>query len=272
MKRRSPGATLAASPTMVGAVTTLILIVAVFLAYNANNGLAVRPRLFGVGGRAERSPPRRKQRGQDRRNPRRRGRIDRSRSRPERERDDRFNRGRRERGRRARARRQAQPEARQGRRAPPGGLGVPGSLPVHLRPQVPRDRAGNGSGRRGGPHLRRHERRRPRRVRHPDRSGDLLGVDPRAGQGRLLPGADRVRRDQQHVRQRDANRGAREPRGLRRRVRRTRRVAERRDRGPASARREPRARLTRPLRSLDSARALHLIARAHGGDRRSRRR
>ncbi len=43
MNRRSPGATLAASPTMVGAVTTLIVIVAVFLAYNANNGLPFVP-------------------------------------------------------------------------------------------------------------------------------------------------------------------------------------------------------------------------------------
>ena len=43
MRGRSPGATLAASPTMVGAVTTLILIVAVFLAYNANNGLPFVP-------------------------------------------------------------------------------------------------------------------------------------------------------------------------------------------------------------------------------------
>ncbi|MDX6586386.1 MAG: phospholipid/cholesterol/gamma-HCH transport system substrate-binding protein [Solirubrobacterales bacterium] len=43
MKGRSAGATLAASPTMVGAVTTLILIVAVFLAYNANNGLPFVP-------------------------------------------------------------------------------------------------------------------------------------------------------------------------------------------------------------------------------------
>ena len=43
MKGRSPGATLAASPTMVGAVTTLIVIVAVFLAYNANNGLPFVP-------------------------------------------------------------------------------------------------------------------------------------------------------------------------------------------------------------------------------------
>jgi ABC-type transporter Mla subunit MlaD len=35
--------TIAASPTMVGAVTTLIVIVAVFLAYNANNGLPFVP-------------------------------------------------------------------------------------------------------------------------------------------------------------------------------------------------------------------------------------
>jgi ABC-type transporter Mla subunit MlaD len=40
--RRGVGA-LAASPTMVGAVTTLIVILAVFLAYNANNGLPFVP-------------------------------------------------------------------------------------------------------------------------------------------------------------------------------------------------------------------------------------
>jgi ABC-type transporter Mla subunit MlaD len=43
MRGRSPLGSLAASPTMVGAVTTLILIVAVFLAYNANNGLPFVP-------------------------------------------------------------------------------------------------------------------------------------------------------------------------------------------------------------------------------------
>lgn len=37
--KRSPFAVLASSPTMVGAITTLIVVVAVFLAYNANNGL-----------------------------------------------------------------------------------------------------------------------------------------------------------------------------------------------------------------------------------------
>ncbi len=43
MRGRNPAAALAASPTMVGAVTTLIVIVAVFLAYNANNGLPFVP-------------------------------------------------------------------------------------------------------------------------------------------------------------------------------------------------------------------------------------
>jgi virulence factor Mce-like protein len=41
--RRSVGSTLAASPTMVGAVTVLIAVVAVFLAYNANSGLPFVP-------------------------------------------------------------------------------------------------------------------------------------------------------------------------------------------------------------------------------------
>ena len=41
--RRSPLQALASSPTMVGAITTLIVIVAVFLGYNANNGLPFVP-------------------------------------------------------------------------------------------------------------------------------------------------------------------------------------------------------------------------------------
>ena len=40
---RNESESLAASPTMVGAITTLIVIVAVFLAYNANNGLPFVP-------------------------------------------------------------------------------------------------------------------------------------------------------------------------------------------------------------------------------------
>ncbi|MQA73616.1 MAG: MCE family protein [Solirubrobacterales bacterium] len=43
MRRRRVTAGLAASPTMVGAVTVLIVIVAVFLAYNANTGLPFVP-------------------------------------------------------------------------------------------------------------------------------------------------------------------------------------------------------------------------------------
>jgi ABC-type transporter Mla subunit MlaD len=43
MRGRGPLQSLAASPTMVGAVTTLIVIVAVFLAYNANQGLPFVP-------------------------------------------------------------------------------------------------------------------------------------------------------------------------------------------------------------------------------------
>ena len=43
MRGRGPLQSLAASPTMVGAVTMLIAIVAVFLAYNANNGLPFVP-------------------------------------------------------------------------------------------------------------------------------------------------------------------------------------------------------------------------------------
>ena len=43
MNGRGRVGSLAASPTMVGAITTLIVLVAVFLAYNANNGLPFVP-------------------------------------------------------------------------------------------------------------------------------------------------------------------------------------------------------------------------------------
>ena len=43
MSRRRPSASIVASPVLVGAVTTLVVIVAVFLAYNANNGLPFVP-------------------------------------------------------------------------------------------------------------------------------------------------------------------------------------------------------------------------------------
>ncbi len=43
MRRRSPLTALSASPTMVGAVTVMVAILAVFLAYNANSGLPFVP-------------------------------------------------------------------------------------------------------------------------------------------------------------------------------------------------------------------------------------
>jgi ABC-type transporter Mla subunit MlaD len=42
-RRTSPFSAIAASPTIIGAITTLIVVVAVFLAYNANNGLPFVP-------------------------------------------------------------------------------------------------------------------------------------------------------------------------------------------------------------------------------------
>ncbi len=43
MRRRGVASSLAASPTLVGAVTVMIVILAVFLAYNANTGLPFVP-------------------------------------------------------------------------------------------------------------------------------------------------------------------------------------------------------------------------------------
>ena len=199
MRGQGPMAALAASPTMVGAVTTLIVIVAVFLAYNANNGPAVRARLPRLGrdpervaadatttrsgsaatgsawsSRSTRCSRTRRRRRPGERHQRRRG-ADR---------------------RRGRA---PQPEARQGRRAAARGLGLPGPLPLDLRAQVPRDRPRGGrSGARG---------LRLRRPRRPDRPGDrLLPARRRALRQRaelaerLLRAADRVRRHQQHLR------------------------------------------------------------------------
>ena len=41
--RRGRAQSLVASPTLVGAITTLVVVVAVFLAYNATNGLPFVP-------------------------------------------------------------------------------------------------------------------------------------------------------------------------------------------------------------------------------------
>ena len=42
-RARRPRASIVASPVLVGAVTALVVVVAVFLAYNANNGLPFVP-------------------------------------------------------------------------------------------------------------------------------------------------------------------------------------------------------------------------------------
>ena len=42
-RNRNRFGSLTASPTMIGAVTTLVVVVAVFLAYNANSGLPFVP-------------------------------------------------------------------------------------------------------------------------------------------------------------------------------------------------------------------------------------
>ena len=64
--RRRAGV-IASSPVLVGAITTLIVILAVFLAYNANNGLPVRAHLQALGPGAEREHARQGQRRAHRR-------------------------------------------------------------------------------------------------------------------------------------------------------------------------------------------------------------
>ena len=152
---------------MVGAVTTLIVIVAVFLAYNANNGLPFVPvyrvsveipnaaRLTNnnevrIGGhrvgvvesidavQADEAGQTAQASGAMPRRSARTGGVGRA----------------------------PQPEARQGRRAAAQGLGLPGPLPVVVRPQVPRDRPRRGRAGARGLHLQRHRRR--------DRPGDRL--------------------------------------------------------------------------------------------------
>ena len=78
MNRRSTS--VAANPVLIGAATVLVVIVAVFLAYNANNGLPFVP-TYKLWCRCRRGEPRDRQRGADRRRPRRDHRQDRAESR-----------------------------------------------------------------------------------------------------------------------------------------------------------------------------------------------
>ena len=71
--RRRGSASIAGNPVLIGAATMLVVIVAVFLSYNANSGPAVRADLRAQGRGAERGQPGRGQRRAHRRHARRRG-------------------------------------------------------------------------------------------------------------------------------------------------------------------------------------------------------
>jgi hypothetical protein len=134
MRRR--GAGIAASPTMVGALTVMVVILAVFLAYNANNGLPFVPayRVTAQVRNADTLVPG---------NEVRVGGV----------RVGRSSRSSRAGGRRRQRERAAQPEARKGRRPDPGRLDADRALALGARAQVPRDQHGQlGQGLPGGQH------------------------------------------------------------------------------------------------------------------------
>ncbi len=239
MNGRARVGSLAASPTMVGAITTLIVIVAVFLAYNANNGLPFVP-TYQVSAEicdAARLGPNNEVRiGGNRVG------VVESIDTVQAPAEQRLPDGRRLERLHGR---QAQPEAGQERRPAARRLHHPGPLPVLVRPQVPRDRS-------------RHQRDRPARGRH--------------AAARPVQPAGRVRRRLQHLRHRDAREQPARPAGLRRRVRRARRLAERGDRRPQPAVRQPEARLRRARGPGHPARPLLPGARRRRPHRRAGRR
>ena len=220
MNGRARVSSLAASPTMVGAITTLIVIVAVFLAYNANNGLPFVPtyRVSAEICDAARLAPN----NEVRIGGNRVGVVESIDTVPAppnsgcqaRRRVERLH------------RRQAQPEARQERRPASRRLDDPRPLPLLVRAQVPRDRP-------------RHQRPGPARGRH--------------AAARAVRAAGRVRRRLQHLRHRHPREQPARAAGLRRRLRRPRRLAERGDRRPQPAVREPEAGLQGPRRSDHAA-------------------
>ena len=114
-----------ANPVLVGAVTVLVVIVAVFLSYNANNGLPFVPDDVAEGALRQRPEPRQGQRDPLRRLPHRR-----------------------RRGHEARAavrragRRRAQAQARQVDREDPRGLALAHPPALRARPEVPRAHRG----------------------------------------------------------------------------------------------------------------------------------
>ena len=138
---------------MVGAVTTLIVIVAVFLAYNANNGLPFVPtyRVSVVVPNAR--APDQEQRGADRRLPGGRRRVDRHHPRRPEGAGQAGHPGRHhrptthqpvDRQQHLLRRGEAQPEAGQVGVAAARGLDLQGPLPLLVRPQVPGDHPRHG--------------------------------------------------------------------------------------------------------------------------------
>ena len=69
---RSRGGGIASNPVLIGAATVLVILVAVFLSYNANKGLPFVPTYQVDAEVPERGPARGRQRRQDRRLARRR--------------------------------------------------------------------------------------------------------------------------------------------------------------------------------------------------------
>ena len=144
MRGKGAGAGIASNPVLVGAVTILVVVVAVFLSYNANQGLPFVPTTAAEGARRQRRQPRAGQRGPLGRLPRRRGRGHAAGAA-----------GRRRDGRRDQA------QARQADRRHPARLEVPHPPALRARPQVRRAHRG------------RQRRRLPQRRDRPRRAGQL---------------------------------------------------------------------------------------------------
>ena len=191
---RARGGGIAGNPVLIGAATVLVILVAIFLSYNANKGLPFVPTY-----QLEAEMPSAAQlvAGNDVKiGGSRVGAVTAIKPKTLR--------------RTARHRRPAA-DARQGRRTAAEGLDADGPAALGARPQVRRD----------------HPRALARDLR--GRRHDRARAGPDAGRARRVP---------EHVRREDARRLAGQPRGLRDRVRRPRRVDQHRDRRvpPAAAR------------------------------------